>query len=119
MTKGGDYVSAEISASLVRYQDRQCMVSIIRDVSDRHRLEEENTYLLGELSEEGRFGEIMGSSPALEKTIQQVKMVAPTQAPVLITGESGTGKELIARAIHRGSDRAEKPLVRVNCASIP
>ena len=105
-TKNGDLVSAEISASIVRYQDRTCVVSLIRDVSDRERLQEENEYLRRELSTEGRFGDIIGSSPALEKTIQQVRMVAGTEAAVLITGESGTGKELVARAIHTESNRA-------------
>ena len=119
MTKNGDLVSAEISASIVRYKDRTCVVSLIRDVSDRERLEEENDYLRRELSTEGRFGDIIGSSPALEKTIQQVRMVAGTEAAVLITGESGTGKELVARAIHQESNRADQTLVRVNCASIP
>ena len=118
-TKNGDLVSAEISASIVRYQDRTCVVSLIRDVSDRERLQEENEYLRRELSTEGRFGNIIGSSPALEKTIQQVRMVAGTEAAVLITGESGTGKELVARAIHKESNRADQTLVRVNCASIP
>ena len=119
MAKNGDLVSAEISASLVQYQDRDCLVSIIRDVSDRERLEQANEHLRRELSTEGRFGDIIGASPALTKTIQQVQMVAGTEAAVLITGESGTGKELFARAIHQKSNRSERPLVRVNCASIP
>ena len=119
MAKSGDLISAEISASLVRYQDRDCVVSVIRDVSDRERLQEENDYLRRDLSSEGRFGDMIGSSPALEKTLHQVRLVASTEAAVLITGESGTGKELIARAIHQQSNRAEQTLVRVNCASIP
>ena len=118
VAKNGDLVSAEISASLVQYRDRNCVVSIIRDVSDRERLEEENEHLRRELSTDGRFGDIIGASPALNKTIQQVQMVAGTEATVLITGESGTGKELFARAIHRDSNRSRSPLVRVNCASI-
>ena len=119
IAKNGDVVSAEISASLVQYQNRTCVVSIIRDVSDRDRLEEENEHLRRELSTDGRFGDIIGASPALTKTIQQVRMVAGTEATVLITGESGTGKELFARAIHRESNRSGRPLVRANCASIP
>jgi transcriptional regulator with GAF, ATPase, and Fis domain len=65
------------------------------------------------------FGEIIGESPALKRTLTQLEAVAPTHANVLILGESGVGKEMIARAIHTRSDRAEKPLVKVNCASIP
>lgn len=63
--------------------------------------------------------EIIGESPAIRQLRQQVQIVAPTNAWVLITGENGTGKELVARAIHRFSKRAHKPLVEVNCAAIP
>jgi transcriptional regulator with GAF, ATPase, and Fis domain len=62
---------------------------------------------------------MIGHSPAFQKVLEQVRMVAPTCANVLVLGESGTGKELIATAIHEQSDRREKPFVRVNCASIP
>jgi transcriptional regulator with GAF, ATPase, and Fis domain len=67
----------------------------------------------------GSFGEILGRSPGRERMLHQVEMVAPTGANVLVLGESGTGKELIARAIHQHSPRAHKPLVKVNCGSIP
>jgi transcriptional regulator with GAF, ATPase, and Fis domain len=66
-----------------------------------------------------RFEGIISRSPALESAVQRVKRVAPTDATVLITGETGTGKELVARAIHRRSRRAAKPLVSVNLAAIP
>ncbi len=85
----------------------------------RHYLEQERDYLRDEVQEVGTFGEILGQSPALQRVLRQVEMVAPTDATVLILGESGTGKELIARAIHQRSLRAGKALVRVNCASIP
>ncbi|MCX7319937.1 MAG: sigma 54-interacting transcriptional regulator, partial [Hyphomicrobiales bacterium] len=62
---------------------------------------------------------IIGQSAAIQQTLRQVKLVAPTTAAVLITGESGTGKELIARAIHEASARGDRPLIRVNCAAIP
>jgi len=62
---------------------------------------------------------IVGQSPALRTVLQQVSLVAPTDATVLILGETGTGKELIARAIHAQSRRAGKPFIRVNCAAIP
>src|SRR5262249_25080422 len=67
----------------------------------------------------GAFGEIIGQSAALQHNIKQIEVVAPTDATVLILGETGTGKELIVRAIHRRSRRRDKPLVRVNCTSIP
>jgi len=62
---------------------------------------------------------LIGDSPALRKVIQQIDLVAPTDATVLITGESGTGKELVARAIHERSPRADRPLVTVNCGAVP
>jgi DNA-binding NtrC family response regulator len=65
------------------------------------------------------FGEIIGQSRAWRQIIRQIEMVAPTDATVLVLGETGTGKELIARELHRRSRRKDKPLVRVNCASIP
>src|SRR6185437_4789595 len=65
------------------------------------------------------FGEIVGRSPALEEVLHKVEMVARTDTAVLITGESGTGKELVARAIHDRSVRRDRPLVTVNCASVP
>jgi DNA-binding NtrC family response regulator len=67
----------------------------------------------------GAFGEIIGQSGAWRQTIRQIEIVAPTDATVLVLGETGTGKELIARAIHERSRRRNKPLVRVNCTSIP
>jgi formate hydrogenlyase transcriptional activator len=62
---------------------------------------------------------IIGNSPALEKVLEQVKHVAPTDSTVLIEGETGTGKELIAHAIHNSSSRRGHPLVKLNCAAIP
>ncbi len=63
--------------------------------------------------------EIVGDSEQLQSVLRQVKRVAPTDSTVLILGETGTGKELIARAIHRLSNRASRPFIRVNCAAIP
>jgi transcriptional regulator with GAF, ATPase, and Fis domain len=65
------------------------------------------------------FEEIVGSSPALQVVLSQVAKVAPTDSTVLITGETGTGKELIARAIHKRSQRSSRAFVSVNCAAIP
>ena len=66
-----------------------------------------------------RIGGIVGESEALQAVLQQIELVADTDATVLITGESGTGKELVARAIHERSHRRKGPLVRVNCAALP
>ncbi|MCD1650419.1 sigma 54-interacting transcriptional regulator [Halomonas meridiana] len=85
----------------------------------KRRLELENQYLQEEIKAEVNHRNIVGNSPAVAKLTQQIAMVAPTSANVLISGESGTGKELIARAIHAGSTRSDRPLIRVNCAAIP
>lgn len=85
----------------------------------RKRLELENAYLQEELTVDRDHREIVGNSPAVMNVLRQIEMVAPSDASVLITGESGTGKELIARAIHNASPRKNRPLIRVNCASIP
>jgi len=84
----------------------------------RERLELENTYLRESLRGDAPGG-VIGSSPALQRVLEQMAVVAPTTATVLIEGESGTGKELVARAIHDRSDRRHRPLIGVNCASIP
>ena len=62
---------------------------------------------------------IVGDSPAVRRVLEQIAQVAPTASTVLIEGETGTGKELVARAIHEASPRAERPLVKVNCAALP
>ena len=62
---------------------------------------------------------IVGNSAALRRALNMVRIVAPTDATVLIKGETGTGKELIAEAIHKCSDRSKGPFVKVNCAAIP
>lgn len=85
----------------------------------RRQLELQNEYLREEVSEARAFGEIVGDSPAIRRIERRVEQVAPTGATVLIQGESGTGKELVAREIHRRSDRGERPLIKVNCASVP
>ncbi len=83
------------------------------------KLELQNTYLQEEVVEAKAFGDLVGQSAALRQIISQIDLVAPTEASVLILGETGTGKELVAREIHRRSPRQDRPLVRVNCASIP
>ncbi|MFN0123454.1 MAG: sigma 54-interacting transcriptional regulator [Blastocatellia bacterium] len=85
----------------------------------REQLKLENDYLREEVRQERLFGDIVGQSAALQKVLDQITLVAQSEASVLVLGESGTGKELIARAIHERSPRAAGPLVKVNCASIP
>jgi len=83
------------------------------------QLELQNAYLQEEVVEAKAFGDLVGQSAALRQVSSQIDLVAPTEASVLILGETGTGKELVAREIHRRSQRRDKPLVRVNCASVP
>ncbi len=85
----------------------------------KEQLELERDYLRDEINVASDFGEIIGTSLALKRTMEQIEAVAATPANVLVLGESGVGKEMIARAIHTKSGRSEKPLVKVNCASIP
>jgi DNA-binding NtrC family response regulator len=81
-----------------------------------HRLRAENTRLREALAP---AEEIIGSSAAIKKLRDEIARAAPTDARVLITGENGTGKELVARALHAGSRRSERPFIKVNCAAIP
>jgi len=86
----------------------------------RRRLELENRYLREEVRATlPAGGRLLGESAALREVVRQIALVAPTAASVLVLGESGTGKELVAREIHDRSPRARRPLITVNCASIP
>lgn len=85
----------------------------------KDRLQEENIFLREELAELHVYGDIIGESPALKNVIRQIELVSPTEANVLILGESGTGKELVAREIHHHSTRRDRPMIKVNCATIP
>jgi PAS domain S-box-containing protein len=138
LQRGGCALPVELTCKPIRETSKLTSVVIVfRDISRRkqreqrlrdalseierlkQRVEAENIYLLEELHSNHDFREIVGRGAAISKVLRQVKMVAPTDASVLITGESGTGKELIARAIHDLSPRKARPLIKVNCAAIP
>jgi formate hydrogenlyase transcriptional activator len=93
------------------------------DIEDRkqaeERLKHENVVLREEIDKASMFEEIIGTSPPLQAVLSRVSKVARTDSTVLITGETGTGKELVARAVHRRSDRSSRAFVSVNCAAIP
>lgn len=139
VTKDGRIMDLVMSAISHRDEngkvDRMLVAS--KDVTDRNRteaqlrralaenarlreeLELERDYLREEVNVAMNFGRIVGTSQALRRMLKRVEAVAETPASVLVQGESGVGKELVARAIHARSPRADGPLVKVNCASIP
>jgi len=82
-------------------------------------LEADQFYFEPEVRSEDSFEGIVGKSPAIQRVLKQVEIVAPTNSTVLLHGETGTGKELIARAIHNLSSRRDRAYVRMNCAAIP
>jgi len=125
------------STPIIRDGKPDGAVCVFRDISERReaerqreeayaeikalkdQLEQERDYLRDEVNVTVSFGEIIGQSMALKRTLAKVEAVANTSANVLVLGESGVGKEMIARAIHGESERSEQPLIKVNCASIP
>lgn len=121
------YENDELAGAVVVFRDiserkknEQALQQAYADVEQmKQRLEMENVYLQEELRTEHDFKEIVGQSHVMNQVLNQIELVAPTMATVLIAGESGTGKELIARAIHDRSERSDRPLIRVNCAAIP
>jgi PAS domain S-box-containing protein len=134
----GSAVPVEYTSTPIRRDvEIEGAVVVFRDISERkeierqreaafreikqlkEQLEQERDYLRDEIKTGSSFGEIIGASAALKRTLAQIEAVAATPANVLILGESGVGKEMVARAIHDRSERADKPLIKVNCASIP
>jgi len=99
--------------------ERELRLTLAENARLREELEQERDYLREEAYVAMNYGQIVGNSPALMHMLERVAAVAETPASVLLQGESGVGKELIAHAIHAQSARADGPLVKVNCASIP
>jgi len=110
-----NFVLATASRSIEEV--KQAKAELEQQFDIRRKLERENAYLREE--ETRALGEMFGRSPPMRHLSEQVAVVAPTNATVLILGESGTGKELVAREIHRASSRRDGTMVRVNCAAIP
>jgi PAS domain S-box-containing protein len=112
-----------IGAVLDVTQARQATADLekaFREIQElKDRLYRENIALREEIVKSSMFEEIVGASPQLQQVLSQISKVAPADSTVLITGETGTGKELVARAIHRRSERASRAFVSVNCAAIP
>jgi PAS domain S-box-containing protein len=103
-----------------RREDEQKLRAAVSQLTAlKARLEAESEYLREEIESQKHFEDIVGQSKALKYVFFRIEQVAKTDAPVLLTGETGTGKELAARAIHNLSDRSKRPLIKVNCASLP
>jgi PAS domain S-box-containing protein len=101
-------------------QSEEAMKEAFAQLSElKTQLEAEIIYLREELKLDHDFGEIVGESEAIRNVFYKIEQVSPTNTTVLILGETGTGKELVARAIHRTSMRKDKPLIKVNCATLP
>jgi transcriptional regulator with GAF, ATPase, and Fis domain len=110
-----NFVLATASRSIEEV--KQAKTQLEQQLDIRNKLERENAYLREQ--ETRALGEIIGRSPPMRQVSEQVSVVAPTNATVLILGESGTGKELVAREIHKASTRRDGAMVRVNCAAVP
>lgn len=117
---------AEATLSRFESQRQFFYTLILRNVDERMEAErqiqllmQETEYLREAVREVPGHGDMLGRSDCMQAVYSAIKQVAKTDTTVLVTGETGTGKELVARSLHRASDRAEKPLVLVNCAAIP
>ena len=110
-------VGADISERVAAQQDLEAKVRELRELKDQ--LKEENILLLEQIVGRQAFEGIVGGSPALRYALSRVEEVAPTETAVLLEGETGVGKDLLARAIHKLSSRSDRPLLKVDCASLP
>ena len=109
---GFEYIGTgmDVTATKLAFQEIQAL---------KDKLYKENIAFREEIDESSMFEEIVGTSEPLRRVLAHVVKVAATDSTVLIAGETGTGKELIARAIHKRSQRATRPFIRLNCAAIP
>jgi formate hydrogenlyase transcriptional activator len=117
----GFQLIAQMFASLIeRMQRENQLKQHLGEIEKlKERLRQENIYLQEEIKLLGEHSEIVGQSLAMRKVMARAEKVAATESTVLLLGETGTGKDLLARAIHRMSARKERPLVTINCASLP
>jgi PAS domain S-box-containing protein len=136
-TKSGKIGIGQFSTNFLTIGNDKCLLTIIKDITTqkkaekdlknalieveelRRQLEVENVYLREEIKLQHDFGNIITQNNKYKKVLRKIEQVAETDTTVLILGETGTGKELLARAVHSLSNRANKPFVKINCASLP
>jgi PAS domain S-box-containing protein len=131
-TKAGKFHNVDVHAQHVSSAGRDLICGIFREISElelceaskeiktfKDRFENEYEYLQQEISKSFNYNNILYSGDAYKKVLTLVDQVAATETTVLITGESGTGKELLASAIHSNSKRKHRPLIKINCATLP
>jgi len=106
-----DYITKPFEVEALRIK--------VQQILERRELEHEVVRLRAQIDNRDRLGGLVGQSPLMQELFATIQRVAASRATILIQGESGTGKELVAKAIHDLGDRAEQPLVAVNCAAIP
>ncbi|MBX7168398.1 MAG: sigma-54 dependent transcriptional regulator [Pirellulales bacterium] len=92
---------------------------VLQKAYERRQLKKENSQLKAVLARSQPSADMIGQSPAMLEVLRLIERAGPTDKAILIQGESGTGKELVARALHRASSRAERPMVVINCAALP
>src|SRR5437016_1401338 len=97
----------------------ELVMAMLEKAGEKFELSAENRRLKEELREHTSFANIVARSDSMRQLFHMIKMVAPTDASVLIQGENGTGKELVASAIHEHSSRKQRPFIKINCAAIP
>ncbi len=135
--KDGSQLLIESNAQLINFQGREFIGNVLRDITVQKanelelqqrvqeieqlqmKLSAENIILKEEIQVRQDFENIISRSPSYKPVLRQVGQVAGTSATVLILGETGTGKELLAKAIHRLSDRADHAMVKINCGALP
>ena len=115
----GTFLLAEIRSKIITDSNRQTCVIVARDITEKKTLEQENRLMRLSLGDRFKFGEMIGKSAVMQTVYEHALHAAASDYPVLITGETGTGKELIAREIHRMSQRGEFPFMPVNCGALP
>jgi transcriptional regulator with GAF, ATPase, and Fis domain len=113
-------VCAQLSVAMFNIIANEQIISQLEEINVfKSKLQEENSYLIEQIHTNNNYGEIIGCSPCMQDVYDHISQVAKSPSTVLLMGETGTGKELIARAIHMSSSRADKLMVKVNCAALP